>query len=81
MTNEQLEFLEKDLALLIRDNFHPKHLELMNIAIEEDVMELIKFAKNVNKILLNDKFEVTGNYDKGYFDCFDQIKRQVYAKL
>jgi hypothetical protein len=45
MTKEYLDNLEKDLQLIIRDNFHPKHTELMNIAIKEEVIELIKWAK------------------------------------
>ena len=47
MTNEQLAFIEKDLTLLIRDNFHPKHSDLLAI-FQEDLQELINFTKNVN---------------------------------
>lgn len=45
MTKEYLDNLEKDLELIIRDNFHPKHIELMNITIREEVLEVIKFAR------------------------------------
>ena len=79
MTNEQLEFIEKDLKLLIRDNFHPKHAELINILFHEDIKELIKFAKHVNSVLNYKSMEVSGSYEKGYWNGIQQIKREIYG--
>jgi len=45
--NKILDNLEEDLALLIKDKFHPKHEDLMNMVFGEDIPELIKFAREV----------------------------------
>lgn len=78
MTNEQLEFIEKDLALLIRDNFHPKHVDLINI-FKEDLQELIKFTKKVNSVLEFKSRDVSGSYEKGYWNGIEQIRREIYG--
>lgn len=80
MTKEQLDFLEKDLNLIIKDNFHPKHLDLMQITIKEDVLELIKFVKKIHNVLeiKATREDFNGYYSLGYLDGILQIKREIY---
>lgn len=77
MTNEQLSFIEKDLELLKRDNFHPKHADLINI-FTKDIQELIKFARKVDKVINFQMFVTTDKYMNGYKDGMEQIKREIY---
>jgi hypothetical protein len=79
MTNEQLAFIEKDLNLLIQDNFHPKHQELINITIKKDLFELIKFAKKVNEAFEFNSQEVSSAFEKGYLSGIYQVKREIYG--
>lgn len=78
MTNEYLDNLEKDLNLIIRDNFHPKHLDLMNICINEEVMELIKFTRKVLKVFNYKDIPIDGSFEKGFNSGIKQIKREIF---
>lgn len=78
MDNKTLDNLEQDIKYLIESNFHPRNLDLMNIVINEDVLELIKFAKKVNKVLESPKPQTSGQYEKGYYAGIEQIKREIY---
>jgi len=70
--------LTKDSDLLIRDNLHPKHIELQQMVIREDIPEVIKFLKKVYKALNFEKSAVTGQMMKGYFEGMEQIKKEIY---
>lgn len=78
MTNEQLKFLERDLNFLLKENFHNRHYDLINMCINEDVMKLIEFVKNVNEVFNNLPLNVEGQYNKGYLDGILQIKKEIY---
>lgn len=78
MNNKLLDNLETDIKLLIKDKFHIKHLDLMNIAISEEVLELIKFARKVNNVLDHNIGSVTGDYMSGYKDGINQVKKEIY---
>lgn len=78
MTKEQLEFIEKDLDLLVRDNFHPKHTDLLNI-FQEDLKELINFVKKVNLSFEFQSQEVNSQFEKGYLSGIYQLKREIYG--
>lgn len=80
MTDEQLMFLEIELEIIIKDNFHPRVHDLMNITIKEEVLELIKFARKVHKVLevKASKEDFNGHYSLGYLDGILQIKREIY---
>jgi len=79
MTNKLLDNLETDINLLIKDKFHPKHVDLMNIAIGEEVLELIKFARKVNDILEYDLPPTSGDYMSGYKEGIQQVRKQLYG--
>lgn len=80
MTNEYLDNLEKDLNLIIRDNFHPKHLDLMNITIKEEVMELIKFVRKVQKVCNYKPPIPSGAYTRGYLDGIKDIQKDIFGE-
>lgn len=69
--------LTEDTNLLIRDNLHPKHIELQKMVIYEDIPEIIKFLKKVQKVLNFKKPYNTGAM-KNYYDGIEQIKREIY---
>jgi hypothetical protein len=55
------------------------NLFIYNI-IFEGMPELIKFAETVNKTLDTDLTHASGEYQKGYKDAFEDIKRLIYEK-
>lgn len=75
-----LEFLENDLDVLKSSKFHPKDQELINIVFNEDIPELIKFAKKVHEIFSLEAKSVTGDYNYGYEDCYLELKNRIYGK-
>lgn len=77
MTNQLLDNLEKDIQLLIQDKFHTKHIDLMNICIAEDVIELIKLARNLNEELKTMNEPVNGMYMTGYKHCLQDLSRRL----
>lgn len=80
MNNKLLDNLETDMNLLIRDKFHPKHLDLMNIAIGEEVLELIKFARKVNEAFEYEISPTSGDYMSGYKEGIQSVKREIYER-
>lgn len=79
MTNELLDYLKSDIELIKRDNFHPKHLDLLRVVFES-LEDLIKFNEKVNKVLdiKATKEDFTGNYSLGYLDGILQVKKEIY---
>lgn len=73
-----LENLKSDLDLIIKSNFHPRNLDLMNVVIKEEIPELIKFVEKVHNALNFEDEYPSGSYDKGYMDGLNQIKREIY---
>lgn len=80
MNNEILNNIKSDLELLKRDKFHQKHEDLINMVFLEDIPELIKFVEKVNEIFENNQKQATGDYMSGYYDCFDNLKKELYGK-
>lgn len=78
MNNKLLNNLEIDINLLIKDDFGSKNKDLMRIAIGEEVLELIKFARKVNNVLDHNIGSVTGDYMSGYKDGINQVKKEIY---
>lgn len=80
MNNKLLNNLESDLQILNESNFHPKNNDLLQIFMREDIPELIKFARKVNKVLDLAELPRAGDYSKGYYDGIMQIKGEIYSK-
>ncbi len=79
MNNKLLDNLETDINLLIRDNFHPKHQDLINVTIKEEIFELIKFARKVNEVLDEEIGPTSGDYMSGYKEGIQQVRKQIYG--
>lgn len=79
MNNKLLDNLETDVNLLIKDKFHPKHVDLMNIAIGEEVLELITFARKVNETFEYEMPPTSGDYMSGYKEGIRQVKKEIYG--
>lgn len=79
MRIEQINNLENDINLLIIDNFHPRHRDLMNIAIREDVLELIKFAKKVHELFNYELPPGSGDQYRGFKICHESLKKDLYG--
>jgi hypothetical protein len=79
MTNKLLDNLETDIKLLKEVKFHPNYQPLMNIAIGEEVLELIKFAKKVNDVLEKELGPTSGDYMSGYKEGIQQVRKQIYG--
>ncbi len=80
MNNKLLDNLETDINLLIKDKFHPKHVDLMNITIGEEVLELIKFARKVNDVFEKPLPLGTNDQYRGFKACFETLKREIYER-
>jgi hypothetical protein len=80
MTQEILENLKTDLELLMRDKFHTKHEDLINMVFLEDIPELIKFVERVNKALETELPLATGDQYRGFKCAVETLKRELYGK-
>jgi hypothetical protein len=72
--------LENDLDVLIAGKFHPRLDDLQNIVFDEDIPELIKFARKVNKAFAEQIPEGTDDTYRGFKACFEILKREIYGK-
>lgn len=85
MSREELEQFIKiykiDLDDILDENCSQRHHDVIvyNI-LYEGIAELIKFTEKVNKILDVNLEYASGEYQKGYKDAFDDIKRIIYEK-
>lgn len=80
MTEQELNYIKEDLQLLKRDNWHPKHQELINILLTEELPRLLEFAQKVKKVLevKANREDFSSPYSKGYLDGILLIKREIY---
>lgn len=80
MKNELLDNLEADLYILTKDKFHPKHDDLANMVFNEDIPELIKFARKVNETFSTKLPDGTGDQYRGFKIAFETLKRAIYEE-
>ena len=78
MTNfdYSLDNLQKDCETILKNPTH--NLDLLNIVLEEDVMELIKFARKVSKVLNNPVTTGCGEQFKGYLDTINTLREEIF---
>lgn len=74
-----LEYLKNDLDVLKSNKFHSRDQELINIVFNEDLPELIEFARKVHILFSADNYDATGDYNKGYNDCYKAFKKEIYG--
>lgn len=79
MRIDQLNNLEHDINFLLVHGFNEKTQDLMNIAIREDTLELIKFAKKVHEIFSKDMPDGSGDIYCGFKTCYETLKKEIYG--
>jgi hypothetical protein len=74
---ERLTNLEKDCKTILE---HPNsNSDLQNMVLSEDVPELIKFARKVDKAFQAPLIDATGMYSDGYRDAIMQLRKEIYG--
>jgi hypothetical protein len=79
MTNkEMLDNLEADCKTVLS---HPNNnSDLLNIVLSEDVPELIKFARTVDKALESILNPTSGEFSKGYAQAMIDLRKEIYGR-
>lgn len=72
--------LKKDIKIIKNNNYHERTVDLQRMVLEEDIMEVISFVEKVNKVLNFKTPEVVGQFEKGYLEGIQQIKREIYEE-
>lgn len=77
LLKEYIRNLEKDTKILIKEKCHPRTSDLQMMVMTEDLPEILKFLKNINKVLNFKTPDVTGEYSNGYWDGINQIRNEI----
>lgn len=72
-----LDNLESDLEILKKDKSNNQ--DLKNMVFNEDLPELIAFARKVNSAFKDIPPEAFSGYCSGYRDCYEALKREIYG--
>jgi len=78
LLKEYIRNLKKDTDILIKEKLHPRTSDLQMMIMTEDLPEILKFLKKVNKVFTYKTPEVSGNYSKGFWDGINQIKDEIF---
>lgn len=81
MTEKLLKYylrnFKKDLKILKDNKFRDRTKDLMVMVLSEDVPEIVKFVRNVVKVIDYEPYG-TGDYCAGYKDALNDIRRRIY---
>lgn len=75
---EYIRNLEKDVGILKKEQCHARTSDLQMMVMTEDLPELLKFVKQVQRVFNFEMPEVTGNYSKGYYDGIRQVESEIF---
>jgi hypothetical protein len=73
-----LDFLEEDTKQCIKDEYHARCHDLLNVIMYEELPELIKFVRKVNKALNTPLPNGTGDNYHGFKMAIETLKREIY---
>jgi hypothetical protein len=81
MTNkEMLDNLEADCKTILDRPAVYATGDLLNIVLSEDVPELIKFARTVDKALESILNPTAGEFSKGYAQAMMDLRKEIYGR-
>lgn len=78
LLKEYIRNLEKDTKILIKEKCHPRTSDLQMMVMTEDLPEILKFLKKVDKVFKIKSPIVEGKYMTGYRDAIDQVERELF---
>ena len=78
LLKEYIRNLEKDIGIITKEKYHQRCHDLMQMVFLEDLPEILKMLKKVNKVFDIKTPKTTGSYQKGYYDGIEQIERELF---
>lgn len=75
---EYIRNLQKDTEILKKENCHPRTSDLQMMVMTEDLPEILKFLKQVQRVFNFQKPDPDNNYSKGYNDGIKQLESEIF---
>lgn len=76
--NAILDYVEGDIKTCVKDQYHPKCHDLLNILLLEEVPALIAHIRRLNKSLSTPLPSGTGDNYHGFKMALETLKRELY---
>ena len=78
MLKEYIRNLDKDTKILTKEKCHPRTADLQMMVMTEDLPEIVKFLKQVQRVFHFEKPDTDNAYTRGYNDGIRQLESEIF---